>query len=134
MTSSMEQRLRIRERLAVRHARGDRIERRYLTRLELILARKRFRLDFRTSDWAAWAIARMRSVVPHAWRGSAQERALTRDVVDLVEQAIAGAKDDAERWERVMMKLNMQADMGRLRSLRGDDLSKLVADERERAG
>ena len=128
MTSSMEQRLRIRERLAVRHARGDRIERRYLTRLELILARRRFRLDFRTSDWAAWAISTLRPVVPHSWRGSAQERQLSLDVVELVEQAARNASADPEHWEHVMMKLNMQADLGRFRSLRPGELQKLIND------
>ncbi|MEE2681571.1 MAG: hypothetical protein VX641_04275 [Planctomycetota bacterium] len=128
MTSSMEQRLRIRERLAVRHARGDRIERRYLTRLELILARRRFRLDFRTSDWAAWATSMLRPLVPRSWRGSAQERALAREVIELMEEAIRGANDDPEHWERVMMRLNMQADLGRLRSLRPQELRKVIAE------
>ena len=127
MTSSMEQRLRIRERLAVRHARGDRIERRYLTRLELIFARRRFRLDFRTSNWAAWAIRALGTVVPHGWRGNAQERGLSREVVALVEEATRQASVDPERWEAVMLKLNMQAEMGRLRSMRPADLRKLIA-------
>ena len=120
-------RLRIRERLAVRHARGDRIERRYLTRLELIFARRRFRLDFRTSNWAAWAIRALGTVVPHGWRGNAQERGLSREVVALVEEATRQASVDPERWEAVMLKLNMQAEMGRLRSMRPADLRKLIA-------
>ena len=126
MTSSMEQRLRIRQRLAVRHARGDRIERRYLTRLELIFARRRFRLDFRTSDWAAWAISTLRPLVPHSWRGSSQERQLAADVVELMERAAREAGSDPEHWERVMMKLNMQADMGRLRTIRPGELQKVI--------
>ncbi len=129
MTTSMEQRLRIRERLAARHARGDRIERRYLTRMELIVARRRFRLDFRTSDWGAWATGLLAPVVPHAWRGSRHERLLAREVMELVESAISGMREDPEHWEHVMQKLNLQAEMGRLRVMRPGELDRLVRDQ-----
>ena len=84
------------------------------------------RLDFRTSDWAAWAISTLRPLVPHSWRGSSQERQLAADVVELMERAAREAGSDPEHWERVMMKLNMQADMGRLRTIRPGELQKVI--------
>ena len=53
MSTSLEQRRRIRERLGVRASHGDALERRFLSRFELLVGSRRYRLDFRSSDWPA---------------------------------------------------------------------------------
>ena len=125
MTTGVEQRRRIRERLAVRHARGDVITRRYLTRFEAILGRRRARFDLRSSDWLARVVASMVRFVPKNWRGSAADRALSAGVVDLVRQATVEAHEDRERWERILLRLNIRAEMGHLRSMTVMDLEQL---------
>lgn len=126
MASGMEQRRRIRERLAVRHARGDEIARRYLTRVELIIARHRIRLDVRASDWPARIVASFVRLVPRSWRGVASERELSRSVVSFVEQATREAHLNREGWERAMLRLNIQAEMGRMRTMAPSELRALL--------
>ena len=122
MASGMEQRRRIRERLAIRHARGDQISRRYLTRLELIVSRHRVRIDMRASDWPARIAASFARFVPEAIRGTAGERMQARAVIEFVRRAARECHLDRERWERAMLKLNIQAEMGRLRSMAPSEL------------
>jgi hypothetical protein len=127
MATGMEQRRRIRERLAVRHARGDVITRRYLTRIELILGRRRVRFDLRSSDWPARIVASMVGIVPRAWRGTASERSLADAAIALVERAAREAPEDRELWERTMLRFNIQAEMGHLRSMHAAELEQLAA-------
>jgi hypothetical protein len=126
MATGMEQRRRIRERLAVRHARGDVITRRYLTRIELIFGRRRARFDLRSSDWPARVVASMVGILPRAWRGTASERSLAEAAISLVERATREAAEDRELWERTMLRFNIQAEMGHLRSMHADELEQLA--------
>jgi indolepyruvate ferredoxin oxidoreductase len=86
MSTSLEHRRRTRRRLAVRRARGDGIERRYLNRIEITGFGKRARLDFRSSDWPARALAIVAPLVPESLRGTLVERELRGYVIDLVER------------------------------------------------
>jgi len=95
---------RIRERLRVRTARGDRIERRFLYRIDGLALGRRGRLDLRTSDWLPIVLARLRRWIPWRWRGTPSERRLRDTVLDSVERAMvevgAAEGDDAayRRW------------------------------------
>ncbi len=86
MSTSLEHRRRTRRRLAVRHARGDGIERRYLNRIEITGLGRRARLDFRSSDWPARLLAIVAPLVPESLRGTIVERELRGYVIDLVER------------------------------------------------
>jgi hypothetical protein len=126
MATSPHHRLRIRRSLNVKHARGDRLERRFLTRIELEALRRRYRLDLRTSDWPAWALALLRRAVPAAWRGSRRQRRIRDHVVGVVEQAARGAVTDYRRWSETMHRLHVQAREDRLRSMAPSELQMLL--------
>lgn len=128
MCTSLDQKRRIRERLGIRHARGDHMERRYLTRFELILARRRLRLDVASGHWPAWLISTLVRFVPAGWRGSRGERRVRASIIELVERATQESKDTPEYWERVMLRLNLQAEMGRLRMLSSGELRRVLAE------
>lgn len=78
----------LRSTLRVRSARGDRVERRFLFRLDALGFGRRFRLDLRTSDWLPIVLARVARFWPWRWRGTPRERALREAVLARVEQAI----------------------------------------------
>jgi hypothetical protein len=117
MAASSEQRRRTRQRLNVKEARGDRLERRYLTRLELIAFNRRVRADVRSSDWPARIVALSRRIIPRNWRGSARERDLRQYLIELINRAIDGASSDYERWTQVFTRLHDQAAEDRLRGM-----------------
>ena len=77
----------LRSRLRIRAARGDRLERRFLFRIDGIAFGRRFRLDLRTSDWLPIVVARLGRLVPWRWRGTPQERRLRDAVLAAVEEA-----------------------------------------------
>ena len=104
------------------------MERRYLTRFELILARRRFRLDVASGHWPAWLISTLVRYVPAGWRGSRGERRVRASIIDLIERATRESKDTPEYWERVMLRLNLQAEMGRLRMLSSGELRRVLAE------
>ena len=102
------------------------MERRYLTRFELILARRRFRLDVASGNWPAWLISGLVRFVPAGWRGTKGERRVCASITDLVERATRESEHDPEYWERVMLRLNLQAEMGRLRMLSSGELRRVL--------
>lgn len=126
MCTSLDQKRRIRERLGIRHARGDHMERRYLTRFELIIARRRFRLDVASGHWPAWLISALVRFVPAGWRGSRGERRVRASIIELIERATRESAGDPEHWERVMLRLNLQAEMGRLRMLSSGEMRRII--------
>ncbi|MCI0629189.1 MAG: hypothetical protein L0Y44_00865 [Phycisphaerales bacterium] len=117
MATSAEQRQRTRQRLNVKLARGDRIERRYLTRFELIGFSRRLRADVRTSDWAARVAAFVRRFAPHSWRGTKRERDLRQYIIEFMQRAIDGAGLNYARWAEAMQRLHNQAAENRLRGM-----------------
>lgn len=106
MSTSLEHRRRTRDRLAVRLARGDVMERRYLNRIEGTAFGRRFRFDMRTSDWPARILAVVAPWVPQRFRGTKPEQELRDYVVQLVERAIRGASDSQRQWAAVMRRLH----------------------------
>lgn len=114
MAVSPEHRRRTRHRLNVKRGRGDRIESRYLTRIELVLVKWRFRVDLRTSDWATRLLASLRRFIPRRWRGTGRERAIRTAVRDIVHRATM-EQDRYEHWASVLGELHAMALDGRLR-------------------
>ncbi|MBL9121934.1 MAG: hypothetical protein JNL80_18655 [Phycisphaerae bacterium] len=106
MSTSLEHRRRTRDRLAVRFARGDVMERRYLNRIEGTAFGKRFRLDVRTSDWPARILAVVAPWIPERVRGSKAEQEMRDYIVHLVERAIRGASDNPRQWSLVLRRLH----------------------------
>jgi hypothetical protein len=106
MSTSLEHRRRTRDRLAVRLARGDVMERRYLNRIEGTAFGRRFRLDVRTSDWPARILSVIAPFVSPRFRGTKGEQELRDYVVALVERAIRGATDNQRPWALVMRRLH----------------------------
>ena len=117
MSTSLEQRRRIRERLGVRASHGDTLERRFLSRFELVAGARRHRLDFRTSDWPAEVVRLLRHVVPWALRGESRAQEVRAYASSLVERAAAGFATEPERWTGAIERFAMLASDGGLRSM-----------------
>ncbi len=49
-------------------------------------------------------------------------------IIELIERATRESKDTPEYWERVMLRLNLQAEMGRLRMLSSGELRRVLAE------
>ena len=126
VVTSREERHRLRRLLNVKLARGDRLERRFLTRVELIVRRRRIRMDIRTGDWPAWIVASARHLYPDRWRGSGRERQIRELVIDVVEQAIRGAGKDYAQWAERLDRLHHQAVNDRLRLMARSELKMLI--------
>lgn len=105
MATSLEHRRRTRDRLAVRRARGDMLERRYLNRIEAIAFGRRYRLDVRTSDWPARLLALVAPFVPERFRGGKEEQEIRAYVTGLAERAIRGASDHPQVWLETFRRL-----------------------------
>jgi hypothetical protein len=122
MSTSLEQRRRIRERLGVRASHGDTLERRFLSRFELLVGTKRYRLDFRSSDWPAEVVRVLRPVVPWPFRGDARGQEVRAYAMSLAERAAKGFADDPAHWAMCMRRFAMLASDGGLRTLGAAEL------------
>jgi hypothetical protein len=121
-----QQNRQIRHRLNVKLARGDRLERRFLTRIEVVAFQRRFRWDIRFSDWAPWIAAVARHRIPQRWRGTAVERQIRDLVIDVVERAARGGARDYARWSETMQRLHDQVLEDRLRGMALSELGMLI--------
>lgn len=126
MATSPTHRAWIRRRLNARPARGDRIERRYLTRIELMALRRRLRLDLRTTDWPARLAAIIRKRVPRRWRGTALERKIRDEIINVARRAVHGTGGDYHRWSETMQRLHDQVVQQRLRGMAVSELRMLL--------
>ncbi len=117
MSTSLEQRRRIRERLGVRASHGDTLERRFLTRFELLAGTRRFRLDLRSSDWPAEIVRLARPLVPWALRGESRAQEVRAYAIGLVERASRGFSEDPAHWLGCMRRFAMLAADGGLREV-----------------
>ena len=122
MSTSLEQRRRIRERLGVRASHGDTLERRFLSRFELVVGTKRFRLDFRSSDWPSEVVRVVRPIVPWALRGEARAQEVRAYAISLAERASQGFASDPAHWAMCMRRFAMLASDGGLRALSAAEL------------
>lgn len=126
MAASPEQRRRIRQLLNIKRGRGDQVERRYLTRIELTAARRRFRADVRTSDWPARIGRSLRWFVPQKWRGTKRERELREYVIAMLERAKKGAETQYDQWADALSRLHHHAEEDRLRTMALAELRMLI--------
>ena len=122
MSTSLEQRRRIRERLGVRASHGDTVERRFLSRFEVLSGTRRYRLDLRTSDWPAEVVRLLRPVVPWGFRGDARGQEVRAYAISLAERAANGFADDPAHWSMCLRRFAMLASDGGLRSLGATEL------------
>lgn len=113
MATSLEHRRRTRDRLAVRRARGDVLERRYLNRIEFFAFGRRYRLDVRSSDWPARVLSIVAPYVPDRFRGSKVEQEIRGYVLSLAERAIRGATDHPRIWLETFRRLAETCDATR---------------------
>ncbi|MCZ6612786.1 MAG: hypothetical protein O6941_09140 [Planctomycetota bacterium] len=126
MATSAEQRRRARQWLNVKMARGDRLERRFLTRIELVAFRRRIRLDIRSSLWPAQLVACARHWMPQRWRGTLRERQIREYLIDVTQRAARGATHDYQQWSETMQRLHDQALADRLRDMALAELRMLI--------
>ncbi len=117
MTTSLEQRRRIRERLVVRGSNGDLMERRYLNRIDLAMSTRRYRLDFRSNDWPAEIVRLLRPLIPWSVRGDSRDRAIRAWSIDFARRAAANFKGDARLWLARMEQFEALARDGGLRGM-----------------
>ncbi len=94
LSRSPEIRRKINSTLNIRHARGDEISRRYLTRIRLQIWNWSLRVDVRTSDWSAFVVSMFDSVIPLKWRGSNQDQRLRTMLLE----AVVGFIDAKRLW------------------------------------
>jgi hypothetical protein len=126
MAASAEHRRRIRHRLHAKRARGDEIERRYLTRIDLLAFSRRARIDLRTSDWPARFASAVRRITPMRLRGSRRERELREYITSFARRAIVQSLIDYPRWADAMQRLHDQAVEDRLRGMAMAEVRMLV--------
>lgn len=117
MATSIEHRRRTRERLSVKLARGDQMERRYLNRVELKAFGYRYEVRFRSSDWPARVTAVIGSVIPRSWRGSDNDQMVREHIADMVAEAAAAPPSEAEAWVERLVRLHALARRKRMKEL-----------------
>jgi len=126
MCTSPEQRRLTRRRLDVRPGRGDRMERRFLYRVEGTVLGRFIRLDFRSSDWPARVLRTVGQWMPHGVRGRPAARDLRDAVVELCARA---ASEPAARpgFARALDRLHELAVRGELLGLDAQSVRELTA-------
>ena len=129
VATSPGHRRRARRWLNVKASRGDRLQRRFLTRLDIAAFGRRLRLEVRTSDWIAWLLALLRHRIPQDWRGTAREREIRALVINVVEQATGAGGDQYERWCESLQRVHDQAVDDRLRGMALSELRMLIEPE-----
>ena len=126
MAVSFEHRRRTRQRLNVKPARGDRLERRYMNRFEIVALGRRLRLEIRTSDWPARLIARAGSLIPRRIRGTRAERRVRAVIEDFVDRAATEAPRDYRRWHAALRLLHDHARETRLQGVSARELRSML--------
>ncbi len=92
--TGLDHRRRIRRRFAVRRARGDRVERTYVARIDLLGFDRHLRIDLPVSPWFLGLIARVGRALPPNWRSDR----VSRRRREAIERAIdAAASSTADR-------------------------------------
>jgi Pyruvate/2-oxoacid:ferredoxin oxidoreductase gamma subunit len=126
MCTSPEQRRLTRRRLDVRPGRGDRMERRFLYRVEATLLGRFVRLDFRSSDWPARLLRLLSHVLPHGVRGRPPARDLRDAVVELCARA-AAEPAMATAFESAIRRLHAAAEAGSLHGMPAEEVRAMTA-------
>jgi hypothetical protein len=106
---------RIRNRLNVRHSRGDVLKRRFLSRLRLRLWSWSLQVDMRTSVWSSALVSLIGYVIPRHWRGHRRDRAVRELVIHAVTQASIEVHQ-YEKWVSRFDELHQLALSGNLQN------------------
>ncbi|MCH2160832.1 MAG: hypothetical protein MK085_03050 [Phycisphaerales bacterium] len=106
----------IRRRLGVRTGRGDHLEVVYLIRGDLVLFRRRIRVELPAKAWLLRLLAAIGRRLPLRMRGSAMDRRRRSVVLAMVDAAISEAGDTGRyrEWCHRLAKLHRFAEEGRL--------------------
>jgi hypothetical protein len=128
MSMSLASRRVIRHKLSAKPSRGDTLSRRFLNRFEAVAGRRRLRVDFRTSDWTAALMARVATVWPSRFRGSAADRERRAEMLRLISRAITEAPVNYAEWDRSLKAYHDLAAGGQLRHLSANALRLLAPD------
>lgn len=125
LTTSLDQSHRIRDTLGVRLARGDEIRRRYLHRLEVRLASRKWVVEFRSSDWPDRILRATMQFVPRGMRGTIQSRGARERMIALLHDA---ARDHAgaHAWLEFARRMHDAAVDGSIRSMTGDEIEEIA--------
>jgi Pyruvate/2-oxoacid:ferredoxin oxidoreductase gamma subunit len=109
MATAIEHRRQIRQRMNIKPTRGDRVERRYVTRVELQVFGRRITADVRTSDWPARLMSRVSRLVPLSFRGTSEQRGLRQAMYDLLDKVVEAADKDYDRYAEILRHVHHQA-------------------------
>ena len=117
--TGLDHRRRLRRRFSVRRARGDRVERTYVARIDLIGLDRHVRIDLPVSPWFLRGIAQLGRSLPPSWRSDAVSRRRREAIEKVIEQATARTADlDAyRRWSAKLRDWASIAAEGRLHDL-----------------
>jgi indolepyruvate ferredoxin oxidoreductase len=116
---------RIRQKLNVRHSRGDILERRFLSRFRLRLWKWSLQIDMRTSDWSLVVVSGLGKYIPKHWRGHRRDRSVREAIIHGVRQA-ATTMDQYNDWVRRFDELNQMACLGTLHTASVEDIKKIL--------
>jgi hypothetical protein len=116
---------RIRKRLNVRHSRGDKLKRRFLSRLRLRLWKWSLQIDLRTSDWSSVLVSTLGGLVPRTWRGHRRDRAVRELVIHAVNKAV-NSKEEHELWVHKFQELHKIALNGTLHSASVEEVKEII--------
>jgi hypothetical protein len=91
--TGLDHRRRLRRRFAVRRARGDRIERTYVARIDLLGFERHLRIDLPVSPWFLGLVARIGRALPPHWRSDRVSRRRREAIERAIDQAASAAVD-----------------------------------------
>ncbi len=114
--TSLDHRRRLRRRLGVRRARGDRLERVYLVRIDIVAFDRRMRAEIPIRDWLLPIVARIGRFVPESRRGDRESRARRLAIESGIDLAMTQSGDFKAygRWCSVLRSWHDLATDGRL--------------------
>ena len=113
----------------MKSGRDDRIERRFLTRIEIVLGMRRLRADVRTSHWLPRLLTLLRPLVPTSMRGTRQEKQVRECIVGLVGRC--GQANDEQQYEKhqsALRRLHAIAEASRLRVMSIEEIRDVIGE------
>ncbi len=123
MTVGDEHRRRVREWLGEVRSRGDHVSRRYLYRVDVAVPGRRWKAEFKGSDWPARVVELVMPLVPLSWRGRMGQDAREagyRFVADA-----AASESTYDQWVRSAQELHARALDGSIREMSAGDIDAL---------
>lgn len=117
--TGLDHQRRLRRRFAVRRARGDRVERVYLARFDLVGFDRLARVDLSVGESLLAVVARLGRMIPARFRGDASGRLRGREIERSFEIAVLEISDPAryEYWSTVLRIWSRLAIDGRLHTM-----------------